>query len=623
LTGKNLDLLAFTNTNFHQFGMKEDKDLFKNILLNLPGKPGVYQFYDAAGSLLYIGKAKNLKKRVNSYFSKTHHENNKLRVLVKKIVDVKHIVVDTESDALLLENNLVKKYQPKYNVNLKDDKTFPWICIKNERFPRVFSTRTIIPDGSKYYGPYTSAFTVKTLLTLIRHLYKLRTCPHNLSEEQIEKKKIKKCLEFHIGNCLGPCEGLQAEESYNKSIEQIHLILKGNLKDLLQHLNTIMLEFSSKYQFEDAELIRQKIEMLEKFQIKSTIVNPAIHNVDVFSIVQDNDNAFVNFLKVVNGAIIQAHTVELKKKLDESKEELLEFAIVEIRSRLFSDAKEVILPFKIDNLPGNTIQTIPKIGDKKKLLDLSERNAKYFMLERNRQKAAISPEKATFRILSTLKVDLRLNVLPTHIECFDNSNIQGSNPVAACVVFKNGRASKKDYRHFNIKTVTGPDDFASMKEVIQRRYSRMINEQLELPQLIIIDGGKGQLSAAVQSLEALELRGKIAVIGIAKRLEEIYFPDDPIPLYIDKNSESLKLIQQMRNEAHRFGITFHRLKRSGSMLKSEITKIPGIGENTLRKIWDNVSSLEEMKNLSEEKWIEILGEKKAKLMKSYLEGLKL
>jgi excinuclease ABC subunit C len=602
--------------------MKQEQNILSDIIRNLPGKPGVYQFYDSGDILLYIGKAKNLKKRVSSYFSKVHLENNKLRILVKKVASVRHIIVESESDALLLENNLIKKYQPKYNVNLKDDKTYPWICIKNERFPRVFSTRNIIPDGSKYYGPYTSAHTVKTLLTLIRQLYKLRTCPHKLSEENVQRRKIKRCLEYHIGNCLAPCEDMQPEENYNKSIDQIHLILKGNLKDLLFYLNDIMLNYSSEYKFEEAEMVRQKMEMLEKFQIKSTIVNPAIHNVDVFSIVQDGDLAAVNFLKVVNGAIIQAHTVEIKKKLDESKEELLEFAIIEIRSRLYSDAKEIILPFTIETLPGNPVFTIPKIGDKRKLLDLSERNAKYFMLERKRQRAEIAPEKATFRILSTLKSDLRLTELPLHIECFDNSNIQGSDPVAACVVFKSARASKKDYRHFNIKTVTGPDDFASMKEIIHRRYSRLLNEGIDLPQLIIIDGGKGQLNAAVQSLSELNLRGKIAVVGIAKRLEEIYFPDDSVPLYIDKNSESLKLIQQMRNEAHRFGITFHRLKRSGSMLKSDMLKIPGIGENTIKKIWENVNNLEEMKALPDIKWIEILGEKRAGLMKIYLEGLK-
>lgn len=602
--------------------MKEENSTLKDIIANLPNKPGVYQFYDQSANLLYIGKAKNLKKRVTSYFSKVHHENNKLRILVKKISEVKHIIVDSESDALLLENNLIKKYKPKYNVNLKDDKTFPWICVKNERFPRVFSTRNIVSDGSKYYGPYTSAYTVKTLLVLIHQLYKLRTCSFVLSVENIQKRKIKKCLEFHIGNCIGPCEELQSEEDYNKSIEQIHLLLKGNLKDLLTYLEQLMKNHAEKYEFELANSLKQKIELLEKFQTKSTIVNPSIHNVDVFSIVEDKDSAFVNFLKVVNGSIVQAHTVELKKILDESKIELLEFAIIEIRERLYSDAREIILPFQIENLPNNVITTIPKIGDKKKLLELSERNAKYYMLERNRQKTAISPEKASFRILTTLKKDLRLSTLPSHIECFDNSNIQGTNPVAACVVFKNAKPAKRDYRHFNIKTVTGPDDFASMREIIYRRYSRMLNEHLDLPQLIIIDGGKGQLSSAMESLDKLELRGKIAVIGIAKRLEEIYFPDDAIPLYIDKNSESLKLIQQMRNEAHRFGITFHRLKRSESMLQSDLINIPGIGEDAIQKVWKTVENMQEMKNLSLEKLTEILGQKRAKILKSYLDDQK-
>lgn len=601
--------------------MNDKGDILQNIIRNLPDKPGVYQFFDISNNLLYIGKAKNLKKRVSSYFSKTHLENNKLRVLVKKISNIKHIVVDSESDALLLENNLIKKYQPKYNVNLKDDKTFPWICVKNERFPRVFSTRTVFKDGSKYYGPYTSALTVKTLLSLIHHLYKLRTCSFNLSEDNVAKGKIKKCLEYHIGNCLAPCELLQSEEDYNKSISQIHLILKGNLKDLIINLKNLMSQFSSEYRFEEAEAIRIKIEMLEKFQSKSTIVNPSIHNVDVFSIIRDGDTAFVNFLKVVNGSIIQAHTVELKKQLDESIVELLEFAVTDIRSRLHSNSNELILPFKISSPDKTTFQTIPKIGDKKKLLELSERNAKYFMLERNRQKANISPQKTSFRILSTLKNDLRLSDFPEHIECFDNSNIQGTNPVAACIVFKNAKPSKKDYRHFNVKSVVGPDDFASMQEIIYRRYSRMIRENTGLPQLIIIDGGKGQLNAAVKSIDELGLRGKIALIGIAKRLEEIYFPDDPVPLYIDKNSESLKIIQQMRNEAHRFGITFHRLKRSKSMLNSRLSDLPSFGESTIKKIWETSDNIQEMKNLPVEKWIEILGKKKADILKTYLDSL--
>lgn len=598
--------------------MSEVSQILMDKIKNLPTKPGVYQFYDAADNLLYIGKAKDLRKRVSSYFSKTQYDNNKLKVLIRKIAKVEHIIVDSESDALLLENNLVKKFQPKYNVNLKDDKTFPWICIKNEHFPRVFSTRNIIQDGSKYYGPYTSAFTVKTLLSLIRQLYKLRTCSYNLSPENVEKRKFKKCLEFHIGNCLGPCEGYQTEDNYLKTIDQIHLILKGNLRDLISYLNNIMQGYSEKYQFEEAETIRQKILMIEKFQLKSTIVNPSIHNVDVYSILQDNELSYVNFLKVVNGAIVQAHTLEMKQKLDESIQELLEFAVFEIRNRFQSDAKELILPFSLENLPErDTIQTIPKIGDKKKLLELSQRNARYFMLERKRVKSGNTPEKSSFRILNTLKTDLRLSQVPIHIECFDNSNIQGSNPVAACVVFKNGKPAKKEYRHYNVRTVSGPDDFASMKEIISRRYTRLLEENLDLPQLIIIDGGKGQLNAAVFSLKHLNLYGKIAVIGIAKRLEEIYFPDDPVPLYIDKNSESLKLIQKLRNEAHRFGIEFHRLKRSGKMIESELLKIPGIGPDTQRKIWENVSSLDELKNMPQNQRIILFGKHKATAIAEY------
>jgi excinuclease ABC subunit C len=593
-----------------------------NIIRNLPSNPGVYQFYDNNGELLYIGKAKNLKKRVTSYFTKNFYESNKLRTLIKKITSVRHIVVDSEPDALLLENNLIKKYQPKYNVNLKDDKTFPWICVKNERFPRVFSTRTIVQDGSKYYGPYTSAVTVKTLLELIRQLYNLRTCNLALTNENIEKGKFKVCLEYHIGNCKGPCEGLQTEEDYNTTIEQIHQILKGNLKDVINYLKDYMSKLSGDYKFEEAERIRCKIEMLERFQVKSTIVNPSIHNVDVYSFVDDTNYAYVNFLKVLNGAIIQAHTVELQKKLNETPEELLVYAMLEIRERLYSDSTEVILPFYPETaIPGICI-TVPKRGDKKKLLELSERNAKYFMLERKRMRASVSPEKSTIRILTTLKNDLRMTEFPAYIECFDNSNIQGANPVAACVVFKNARPSKKDYRHYNIKSVSGPDDYASMEEIVYRRYSRLISEGQELPQLIVIDGGKGQLNAAVKSLQKLETGKMIAIIGIAKRLEEIYFPDDPVPLYIDKNSESLKLLQLIRNEAHRFGINFHRLKRSGSMIQSGITSLPGLGEKTTVKLWEKFRSVEDMQNATFEDLVKVLGRNKAKILYSYLERLK-
>ncbi len=563
---------------------------------NLPDKPGVYQFYDHNGNILYIGKAKSLRKRVSSYFNKNKYESGKIKVLVQKIRDIQHIVVDSESDAFLLENNLIKKYQPRYNINLKDDKTFPWICVKNERFPRVFSTRNFVKDGSRYYGPYTSAATVRILLTLIRELYQLRTCHLNLSEENIRNKKFKVCLEYHLGNCKGPCEGLQSEADYNQTIEQIHNILKGNLKDVIDYLKRLMQQLSRDYKFEEAEKIKNNIVSLEKFQLKSTVVNTSIHNVDVFSLIEKEKYAFVNFLKVVNGAIIQAHTLEIRKKLDESKKELLEYAINEIRERLYSNSVEMILPFKVDNIPENTKQIVPVKGDKKKLLELSHRNAKYFMLERQKQKANAAPLKNQERILNNLKKDLRMSTLPVHIECFDNSNIQGSNPVASCVVFKNGKPRKKEYRHYNIKTVKGADDFASMKEVIYRRYSRLINEQSELPQLIIIDGGKGQLNAAVASLEKLELRGKISIIGIAKKLEEIYFPDDPVPLYIDKNSESLKLIQFLRNEAHRFGLNFHRTKRSNFMTRSELETIPGIGQKTIELLISNFGSVKNLKN---------------------------
>ncbi len=576
----------------------------------LPDNPGVYQFYDAAGKILYVGKAKNLKKRVSSYFNKKQ-EYGKTRVLVKKIHTIKHIVVSTESDALLLENNLIKKLLPRYNVLLKDDKSYPWICIKNERFPRIFPTRKLIKDGSEYYGPYTSMKTVRTLLELVKSLYPLRTCNYDLSEEKIEAGKYKVCLEYHLGNCLGPCEGLQGEKEYNGQIEDIRQIIKGNLKSSLHSFRQQMKELADKMEFEKAQRVKDKIDILENYQAKSTVVNPKINNVDVFSIISDETHAYVNFLQLSHGAIIRSHTLEIKKKLDETDEELLQLAITEIRQRFHSRTKEIYLPFPV-TVEEDVKVTLPKLGDKRRILELSERNARFYRQDKMKQIKITDPDRHTKRIMAQMKADLRLSVEPTHIECFDNSNIQGSNPVAACVVFKDGKPSKKDYRHFNIKTVEGPDDFASMEEVVFRRYNRLLNEDEPLPQLIIIDGGKGQLSSALKSLEALDLRGKIAIIGIAKRLEEIYFPEDPVPLYLDKRSETLKIIQQLRNEAHRFGITHHRNKRSKGAIGTELVGIEGIGEKTAEQLLKSFKSVKRIKEASMESLAESVGMAKAK-----------
>ncbi|MGB0186193.1 MAG: excinuclease ABC subunit UvrC [Flavobacteriaceae bacterium] len=544
----------------------------------LPDTPGVYQFFDAKDTIIYIGKAKNLKKRVRSYFNK-HHDYGKTNVLVKKIRNIKHIVVDSETDALLLENNLIKKYQPRYNVLLKDDKSYPWICIKNERFPRVFSTRRVIKDGSEYFGPYTSIKTVYTLLDLIKGLFPLRTCVYDLAEEKIMNQKYKVCLEFHLGNCKGACEAKEKESDYLKNIASVREILKGNFKNSLTVFKTQMKALATNLQFEDAQILKEKIAILENYQAKSTIVNPKISDVEVYSIISDETYAYVNFLQVSHGSIIRAHTLELKKKLNESDTALLALAITELRQRFQLQSKEIYVPFSVE-LGSNLKMTIPKLGDKKHLLDLSLRNAKYHRLEQLKQVKITDPDRHVKRIMGQMKSDLRLTEEPTHIECFDNSNIQGTHPVAACVVFKNGKPSKKDYRHFNIKTVEGPDDFASMTEVVYRRYKRLLDEHQSLPQLIVIDGGKGQLSAALKSLDRLGLRGKIAIIGIAKRLEELFYPNDPIPLYLDKKSETLKIIQQLRNEAHRFGIEHHRNRRSKSALHSELESISGIGDKT-------------------------------------------
>lgn len=585
----------------------------KNIIKSLPQKPGVYQYYDKEGKILYVGKAKNLKKRVSSYFTKKH-ENGKTAILVRQIADIKTIVVGSEIEALLLENNLIKKYQPKYNIMLKDDKTYPWICIKNERFPRVFSTRNVVRDGSEYFGPYASVMMMNTVLDLVRQLYPLRNCNYNLSEENIHNKKFKVCLEYHIGNCLGACVGEQKEEDYNITIQNIKDIIKGNINRVTKHLKPLMKQHSENLEFEKAQLIKEKITLLEKYQSKSVVVSPTINNVDVFSIISDEKYGFVNYLKVINGAIIQGHTIELKKKLEETDDELLQIGIAELRQRFDSQSKEVIVPFKPDLEDENLKFLVPQRGDKKKLLELSERNAKYYRLERNKQKASVSPTKHSDRILERLQKDLRMPEKPIHIECFDNSNIQGTNPVAACVVFKDAKPSKRDYRHFNIKTVEGPDDFASMEEVVYRRYKRLQEENQSLPQLIVIDGGKGQLSSAIKSLDRLDLRGKITIIGIAKKLEEIYFPEDSIPLYLDKKSESLKLIQYLRNEAHRFGISHHRNKRSKAAIKSELSEVEGIGYKTAQQLLWKFKSVARVKKASLEELEATISKKRAKIV---------
>lgn len=584
-------------------------------LKTLPDAPGVYQYFDKDSKILYVGKAKNLKKRVSSYFNK-QHDTARINVLVKKIATIKHIVVETEMDALLLENSLIKNLQPRYNILLKDDKTYPWICIKNERFPRVFSTRNVIKDGSEYFGPYTSGKLMHALLNLIKELYPLRTCNYDLSPQNIRNEKYKVCLEFHIGNCLGPCEGLESEEEYLRKIQAIRAILKGDFKENIREFKSLMMKYAEEMRFEEAQKMKEKIDLLENYQAKSTVVNPKISNVDVFSIISDEGSAYINMLQIKNGAVIRSHTLELKKKLEEADDELLTLAIVELRERFKLYAKEIIVPFKVDLGEGLKITT-PKLGDKKQLLDLSERNARYYRMDQMKQMKIVDPDRHTNRIMAQMKSDLRLSKEPRHIECFDNSNIQGTNPVAACVVFKDGKPSKKDYRHFNIKTVEGPNDFASMEEVVFRRYRRLLEEGESLPDLIIIDGGKGQLGAALKSLEVLGLRGKIAIIGIAKRLEELFYPGDSIPLYLDKKSETLKIIQHLRNEAHRFGITFHRNQRSKNAIDSGLTTIPGIGPKTMEKLMIEFKSIKRLKETPFEAIEKSIGKSKAQKVLDY------
>lgn len=585
---------------------------YKAIVSSLPEKPGVYQFIDDTGKIIYVGKAKNLRKRVASYFS--GNQSGKTNALIRKTDHIRHIVVENESDALLLENNLIKRHQPRYNILLKDDKTFPWICIKNERFPRVFSTRNVYRDGSLYFGPYTSALMVKTLITLIRQIYQLRNCSLNLTDENIKAGKFKVCLEYHLGNCKGPCVAFQTEEEYSETIRQIKDILKGNISTVIDHLKNLMINYSEELRFEEAQKIKDKIDMLSKYKSKSTIVSASIKNVDVFGYTEESGNAFINFLKISQGAVIQAYTLELKSRIDEEKEALLGIGITEIRERLNSDSPEVIVPFKPDLLLDSIKYTVPEIGDKRKLLDLAIRNAIYYKLEQKKRNSEKAPEARTGKNLERVKNDLHMPELPVHIECFDNSNIMGSNPVAACVVFRNARPSKKDYRHFNIKTVSGPDDFTSMEEIVFRRYRRMLEENQKLPQLVIIDGGKGQLSSALKSIEKLKLRDKITIIGIAKKLEEIYFPGDSVPIYLDKNSYTLKLIQQLRNEAHRFGINFHRDKRSSEMTKSSLDEIKGIGPKTKDILLKRFGSVEKILGATEKELQNAIGVKKTSIL---------
>ncbi|MBO6211753.1 excinuclease ABC subunit C [Algoriella xinjiangensis] len=590
-------------------------------LASLPDSPGVYQYYNKKGDLLYIGKAKNLKRRVSSYFNK-QHDSKRLRVLVSNIETIETINVNSEYDALLLENNLIKEHKPRYNILLKDDKTYPWICIKNERFPRIFSTRNVIKDGSEYFGPYSSVKTMKVLLGLIKELYQIRTCSYDLSEKNIENDKYKVCLEYHIGNCLGPCEGYQTEEEYNEQITAIRNIIKGEFNEAKQYLIDQMIKYASELKFEKAQIIKEKIESLQNYQARSTIVSPTITNVDVFSISSDEEYAYVNFMKIYHGAIIQSYTEEWKKKLDETDEDLLERAIIDFSERFNLNSKEIYVPFELNlEIPNRKI-TVPKIGDKKHIIDLSLKNTRIYRLEQLKQTKIVDPDRHTNRIMNQMKIDLRLPAEPRHIEGFDNSNIQGTNPVSACVVFKNGKPSKKDYRIFNVKTVEGPNDFATMEEVIERRYTRVIAEGEPLPQLILIDGGKGQLSSALKSLDRLGLRGKVSVIGIAKRLEEIYYPDDPYPLYLDKNSETLKVLQHVRDESHRYGITNHRNRRSKNAFNSVLEEIDGIGPQTIKELLTNFKSVERIKNASLLELTDVIGKSKAKKVKDYFSNEK-
>ncbi|EJL70994.1 excinuclease ABC subunit UvrC [Chryseobacterium populi] len=585
-------------------------------LKTLPSEPGVYRYYDKNEQLLYVGKAKNLKKRVLSYFNK-NLSGYRIKIMVGKIQRLETTIVNSEYDALLLENNLIKEHQPFYNVMLKDDKTYPWICIKNEDFPRIFLTRNKIKDGSEYYGPYAKVRPAKILLDTIKHIYKLRTCNLNLSPQKIAEGKYKVCLEYHIKNCEGPCEDLESKEEYDEKIDAIRGIIKGDFRKAKDYLVAQMMKHASNLQFENAQIIKERLDLLEDYQTKNTVVNPNIDDVDVFGMTSDETAAYINFFKIRNGNIIQSFTTEIKKILEETDEDIMEEALIEIRRKFGSDSKEVLLPFHLSVEIPNVKLIVPKVGDKKRIVELSEKNAKEYRLEKLKQVQIVDPERHTTRIMAEMQKLLRMPVEPRHIEGFDNSNIQGTNPVSACVVFKNGKPSKADYRIFHPKTVEGPNDFATMEEVIYRRYKRMLDEEESLPQLILIDGGKGQLSSAVKSLKLLDLYGKITIVGIAKRLEEIFFPEDPIPLYLDKKSETLKILQQVRDEAHRFGVRHHRTRRKNSTIKTELEEIPGVGEKTIELLLSKLKSVKRIKESNLETLEEILGKTKAKVIWEY------
>lgn len=591
---------------------------YRAIADSIPKKPGVYRFIDKDDKILYVGKAKSLRSRTSSYFGERKDRVNRTRIMVKKAVRLEFTVVETETDALLLENALIKQYQPRYNVIMKDDKNYSYLCIKKERFPRVFITRNVIKDGSTYFGPYISRYQITTLLELIKQLFPLRTCTFNLSEKNIADNKFKVCLEYHIKNCMGPCTALEEEAVYNERIEQIKNIFKGHFSPVKQHFQQKMLEHAEKLEFEKAQQIKEKLVVFEDYQSKSTIVSITIRDVDVFSILIDQEEAYVNYIKIVNGAIIHTHTQQLINNLNEDEDTLLAFAIPRIREKFESIAPEIILDKELVLTDENIEITVPKIGDKRKLLELSQKNVKYFVLQKRKKEASYSKKETSVeRILKTMQKDLQMAVPPQHFECFDNSNIQGSHPVASCVVFKNAKPSKRDYRHFNIKTVVGPDDFASMEEIVYRRYKRLLDEEQPLPQLVVVDGGKGQLSSAMKSIRKLNLENKITVVGIAKRLEEIFFPGDSVPLLINKKSESLKVIQHARNEAHRFAITFHRDKRSQFFTTSELTNIQGIGDKTAEKLLTHFGSVKKVKAASEEELKQVVNLNIVKKLKAY------